>query len=311
MTISHEDVAEKSINFFEQIRPYKSENSYTTIASLFDAESGELISFATGTKANNAQYQFDIEDCHAESLLKRAFKRYLISSLETTLGTKVEYPTTIKSVNCKFKSKLILFVSKFPCGLDKRYEGPEHSILRKPGRGKKQENGKILYVEKDPCYIKLVRWISEGIQGKKLYESLKFKANIIKVVIGNNEGDMHCNYAKNIDKMMEDLNSKADNQVEVVFASSCRREELIFKADKRPYPGSIVWWYGKECNKPEIIVNGRPQGMTKKVCQRANISSLSRLCGFRLEKDRCEMVERLFKAIEADTREEDSKTIQL
>lgn len=73
-------VIKKNLEFYDKIKPKDRGNTYTVIATLNDVKSGQLIALATGTQASLKVYGDDIEDCHAESLLKRAYKRYLIDA---------------------------------------------------------------------------------------------------------------------------------------------------------------------------------------------------------------------------------------
>ncbi|OTF69490.1 double-stranded RNA-specific editase 1-like protein, partial [Euroglyphus maynei] len=65
-------------------KPNPIKNEYTVIAALVeyrDKTSPTVVCLTTGTKCfpNNVPYRHeDIVDCHAEPLLKRAFKCYLI-----------------------------------------------------------------------------------------------------------------------------------------------------------------------------------------------------------------------------------------
>ena len=86
----------------------KVDDEWTILAAIiinYENDKNQLIALSTGTKcfaSENCENQDKIiQDCHAESLLKRAFKRYLIS--------KIKYKQQLND----FKVTLFISVSLF------------------------------------------------------------------------------------------------------------------------------------------------------------------------------------------------------
>lgn len=276
--MDHLDLIKKNLNLYDTIKPKRSVNSFTVLATVNDAKTGQLLALATGTQASLRVYPDDIEDCHAESLVKRAFKRHILDRL---LQAILQEPNdrlgdTLKQLN---EYELILFVSQFPCGLLRRYQGVEPidegtgaTIERKPGRGQ-EKDGKVVYVQRNSCLNKLKRWISTtGFQGKRFKETLKLNFRFSRILIGDCEPDLDANYPELMDRLSEKLNFNAFN---IVCASvPMRRDDFVFDAhSKQPQPVAVVWWRGEsdgettDGGKCEHLVDGRKMGLTKKQCQ--------------------------------------------
>lgn len=271
-----------NLAFYQSIKPKSFDGSYTVIATINDYDTKKLIALATGTQANLKDYPDDIEDCHAESLVKRAFKRYIIdlinhivsnSSLDGDVGSKVRetVPTS-----------LILFVSQFPCGVLKRYEGEDKiqgaSVERKPGRGTLRD-GKIVYVEKDTCARKLRKWAQSGLQGHKLNSILSVESKLKQILIGNCEIDENLDYKTHIEQFKHIVKAD-DSSINVDLLNHIRQDEFIFSPSKQAQPEALVWWASvfdkteKRANESkqavnfagniEYVVNGRRRGVTKR-----------------------------------------------
>ncbi|KAG9508740.1 Growth hormone-inducible transmembrane protein, partial [Fragariocoptes setiger] len=237
------------------------DDSYTVLSTLNDSESGKLLAFATGTQASLKKFPDDIVDCHSESLLKRAFKRYLINNFQNI----DRYPI-----------KLHLFISQVPCGVFKKYQGIQATdsvgniIKRKPGRGQ-VINGSNVYVQKPPCVEKIVNWIENGIQGKKLKG--KYDATLESLVIGA------CGFP--------DESSVTDEIKKYIPTNICPKilycPEFIHKdlqrfrnngIERKPLPINYVWWSRITNNMPEKITDGRPTGLTKRAIESGKIKYL-------------------------------------
>lgn len=272
--LMQQDIIKKSLELYDQVRPKNSDSSYTVLATLSDSVTGELIALATGTQASIKRYPKDIEDCHAESLVKRAYKRYLIGKIKRITRyneTETDLRTTIK-LECE--QKLTLFISQFPCGLIKRYQGIAVEAKRKPGRGLVKD-GTTHYVNKDSCLNKLKGWLVSGLQGKHLFETFDFRCLIDQIIIAGCEPDESVDYTYYASTLKQHLSC----DVVIHVARDIRNEDFIFQQDKRQQPTSVVWWKPDEscCDRPaqkkrkcefssnlEYIVDGRKKGITKK-----------------------------------------------
>lgn len=265
------DFIRNNLKFYDKIRPKNPDQSYTVLATINDYKTGELIAIATGTQASLRVYPNDIEDCHAESLVKRAYKRYLIDKILYLSNSRGEKDVHKLTKECQ--QELTLFVSQFPCGLLKRYEGDEpidavtgNVIKRKPGRGTVID-GKTIYVERDNCLNKLRKWVSGGLQGERIGRLLGIKNRIVKIVIGNCESGTDVDHKSLLDLFKSNLSS--DDSLEYELAQM-RRNDLVFISTKQPQPVALVWWAQSSgvspIGKHEFVADGRKMGLTKKQC---------------------------------------------
>lgn len=283
-----------NLKFYDSLESNKRENNYTVIATINELQTGKLLALATGTQANLAVYPDDIEDCHAESLLKRAYKRYLINNINELLSTNPEGARP--HIRQLFDQQLVIFISQFPCGFLRRYQGQEpidevsgEVIKRKPGRGQCIE-GKTIYVQREDCFTKLQKWVTNGLQGQKLKDLLNFKSKIGKIIIGDCESDEKFDYQPHIIKFQRVFASIDKISIDHV---KMRRDEFVFEVGKQPQAVGLVWWSTKTNHQlplpsshsakesvvrrqkqtdslsigcHEILVDGRKIGLTKKQC---------------------------------------------
>lgn len=200
----------------------------------------EVVALATGTKCFPSQKETasdTIEDCHAESLLKRAFKRYLISQLKSNQGINWQ--------------KLYFFVSRMPCGVEERWEGASESLLqatqstsgvrRKPGRG--------IPTSKTSCIDKLAKWNLLGLQGMRLLPRFSCPVFFDYLIIGNcgqtgdfNEERLDCLINCESNELGVDKLFKKKKVIECSFCESFRHEEFVKTSEKRAASTSIVYW---------------------------------------------------------------------
>ena len=180
------------------------EGTWTTLAALLSLQEppeGEpiddkhftLIALTTGTRCvtgTPATLANAVLDCHAEVLLKRAFKRFLIGRLlalkrQTTeekekAGEDASAPVQV-DLSPLLGLKYYLFVSQLPCGIAHRYQGEEepkcNSLRRKPGKGEP--------FNAPSCIDKLARWLRFGLQGRRLLQVIKKPITLSGIVIGN------------------------------------------------------------------------------------------------------------------------------
>lgn len=311
------DIVRINIGFYERIKPKNPPNSYTVIATLNDYQTGELLCVATGTQATNKTYPDDIEDCHAESLLKRAYKKYLISRSLGLISSQ-DKRTSRNDIICKVKQEccqdLVLFISQFPCGLVKRYEGydlrheEDGSVnCRKPGRGC-YRNGQVIYVSKENCFLKLRRWLLNGFQGSNFKSLFDVRCRIRKIIIGDCEPDKGLNYELYVNQMKNELAQHigCELEPEISLIDNISRDEFVFDQQKQPQPIALVWWFDISCSVPnyefeasfhhkfvsncsagkiELVVDGRKRGLTKKQCQRDDVKLKLGISTRRLRED--------------------------
>lgn len=200
----------------------------------------EVVALATGTKCFPSQKETaidTIEDCHAESLLKRAFKRYLISQLKSN-----------QEINWQ---KLYFFVSRMPCGVGERWQGASESLLqatqstsgvrRKPGRG--------IPTCKASCIDKLTKWNLLGLQGMRLLPHFNSPVFFDYLIIGNcgqtddfNEERLGSLLNCDINELSVDNLFKREKVIECLFCESFRHEEFIKTNERRAASTSIVYW---------------------------------------------------------------------
>lgn len=282
------DIFNLNLKFFDEIKPKSQFPSYTVLATLNDNQTGELLALATGTQANLRVYPNDIEDCHAESLVKRAYKRYIIQRFLDNNIINGEQLQNIVAEECS--RQLVFSISQFPCGLLKRYEGDPlidqktgNMIDRKPGRGQMKDN-QMVYVQRQCCINKLRRWTHEGLQGKTFKKSLSVHGRIARVVIGDCEQESNFDYNCHLVALQSCLQSE-DNLIRCDHVTM-RRDEFVYSPEKQPQPVSVVWW--KQTNKShnlELVVDGRKKGLTKKQCLSDNESFKLRISDQVISRD--------------------------
>lgn len=234
-----------------------SDGTYTVLASLNDYFTHELLALSTGTQANLREHPDDLEDCHAEVLVRRALKRRLLAELSKSdnLTTVTRYVT--------------LFVSQFPCGLIRRFEGHEPidsstglAIKRKPGRGTVLD-GRVVYVEQDDCWTKLQRWVKDGFEGKLLRETFGLRCTLRRIVIGKCEPGDDVDYKSYVRQMNRTLGPEVE-----VLAIDWREREFVYNTEKSPKSVIVTLWKqpaGYDCDmQVEYIVKGRRRGLARK-----------------------------------------------
>lgn len=286
-----------NLKLYESIKPANPDNSFTVLATLNDHKDGELLALATGTQANLGEDPDDLKDCHAESLLKRAFKRYLTNKIAALITNSASREPKGNNLNeliaTTCQPDLILLISQFPCGLIRRYEGEEpinpvtgEAIRRKPGRGQVID-GKTVYVEKDSCSVKLKRWAHEGLQGRRLNGLFGIKCRIRGILIGDCESDENFDYDCNLSLLRNFIGLEA-HDLDISSVRGLRRDEFLYNPTKRPQPVALVWWTNSAGQKEteqdsadsyctrqlknrvtfvgqcELVVDGRRQGITKR-----------------------------------------------
>lgn len=250
-----------------------------------DSLSSRVVALATGTKCfpqNVASRLDSIVDCHAESLLKRAFKLHLIELINQ--WTEEDKPidqfyeqgecrsclTTLLSLyRLVIKPReYTLFVSQTPCGCVSRWQGdakqktePEQSDLRtykriginrKPGRGD--------LCPKVGCIHKLAKWNIFGLQGRFLFGLIGKAVTLQRIVVGNCEqhqnefiSEMNQRLAIDLDdfKLVKDqlchqeLFNFETSTISIQLASQFRFDEFVREANgqtKKPSGSSIVAW---------------------------------------------------------------------
>ncbi|XP_075678611.1 adenosine deaminase, tRNA-specific 1 isoform X2 [Dermatophagoides pteronyssinus] len=263
-------------------KPNPRKNEYTVIAGLVEYRektSPKVVCLTTGTKCfpNNVPYRHeDIVDCHAEPLLKRAFKCYLIEMINDWFDTN-------KNLD-QFYDKVLsgrhycLFVSQFPCGSFSRWKGDYQNnsknkrirVNRKPGRGE--------FCPKAACVHKIAKWRIFGLQGSRLFDIIGKPIIFNHIVIGNCETD-NLETLDGFDLVKDYLTtdqkeySKVANNLigefqfsqpyHLHFAQQFRHQEFV--KNNTPCGSSIVAWMNCDKNlKTEILANGRRLGATKR-----------------------------------------------
>lgn len=288
------DLVLNNLKIYDSIKPKNPTDSFTVLATLNDSDTGELLCLATGTQANLRSYDDDIQDCHAESLLKRAYKRYVIETIEHELdkasaGTLDRHSKEF--LVSQLPKNVTLFVTKFPCGFLTRYAGREpvdpetgQIIKRKPGRGT-ERGGKMIFVEKDSCFVKLQKWLKDGFQGRRLRQVFSLETSIKMIIVGNCESADDFDYMTHVRQLEAGL--IADHcGIDIRHVDCARRSEFIFRPDAKPQPVSIVWWRrtvhgilppASPNNNCEMIVDGRRRGLTRNHCSSGQIETSARL----------------------------------
>jgi hypothetical protein len=268
-------------------------SEWTTLAAIvhhcYLTNDLSVASLATGTKCvTGARFTTDssiISDCHAESLLKRAFKRYLLSKIAAALTTNTLHPQVHGDQERETdeaaahhvlddKDEYYMFVSQLPCGTVERYEGASpnqslHQIHRKPGRGEP--------CLKASCTDKLAKWLIMGLQGRKLMRLLHNPIKLKGIVIGNCVRDPEfdqdlfatriCASFPSDDPSIANMSSHLFHPVtdmSILFDDSFRKECLTRDPGKRASPSAIVCWMDGRERKVEVIVAGRKQGLNCK-----------------------------------------------
>jgi len=287
------EIVLSNLKFYESIRPKNPPDSYTVLATVNNSRTGQLLAMATGTQASLRQYPDDIQDCHAESLVKRAYKRYLVDAI-----SRLEVENSVSVVNGSSRAaelcrqRLTLFVTQFPCGLANRYEGLEpidartgKTVRRKPGRGC-MKDGNTIYVDKDSCLVKLQKWVANGLQGSKLVELFDAQSRIDRILIGDCEADPCYDYKLLLNRLRASFSSDLCPSIELV--RGVRRPEFIFNAQFQAQPVALVWW--RSSDRPilqtrELIVDGRRMGLTKSQCSSGDRYFQLRIADYQLRDD--------------------------
>lgn len=271
-------IASASLDLYQKLKPKDyCDANYTVVAALHDNIRGTLLALATGTQAINKRYQDDIEDCHAESLLKRAYKRYLINRISNLVNSQQPERDIKQVIKSECETSLTIFISQFPCGLVRRYEGETLVKNRKPGRGLNKD-ANVIYVEKDCCLLKLKKWASKGFQGTKLHELFGLKSTLDRIIIAGCETNHELDYSHYAKLLATEVT--CDGTMNVETCDHMRLDELVFKSGKKPQPVSIVWWNGtlssaigmprkklrldQGPSTTEFVVDGQRKGITKK-----------------------------------------------
>lgn len=294
------DIVKSNLKFYDHIKPKNPNGSYTVIATINDFNTSHLLALATGTQANLRSSPDIIQDCHAESLVKRAYKRYLINKIMQIVSKEqLKRDDLVRRIKEDCSQNLTLFVSQFPCGFVRRYEGEEpvdeasgKPIKRKPGRGTVID-GRVVYVEKDPCFVKLQNWINHGIQGSKLNRIFNIRSDITRIIIGNCELDQHFDYESHASTFERSILNGGRLQADVV--KTVRREEFLCDSTKQPQPVNLAWWSELhdhdeiKTHSPkgdhDLIVEGLRRGLTKRQRTMSESSKSLRVCGRILARD--------------------------
>ncbi|XP_054164618.1 tRNA-specific adenosine deaminase 1-like [Oppia nitens] len=252
----------------------KPKSEYTVLATIVcnvknhtnDSIDTKVVALTTGTKcfASNESSSDDlIVDNHAESLLKRAFKRYLICRLQS--GHNLDDIQTIT-----------LFVSQLPCGSLQRWKGDPDleanssksnrhlsDVCRKPGRG--------VTCYRATCLKKIAKWIRLGLQGKALIALTGRPFYINNIVIGN------CGQSGEYDQqMLTNMLSMTDictvyNGFQMNYLPKIKfchdfRYECFIKSDaKYATSTSLVMWLTGDGHKvTEVLTEGHKLGVIVK-----------------------------------------------
>ena len=195
-----------------------------------------VVALSTGTKCQPYNEEVKhrlIVDSHAESLLKRAFKRHLISLLDNNVQLD-----NILSVD--------LFVSQLPCGSVQRWKGYLQSDDKNVMTDKKPGRGELCL--RATCLKKIKKWIYMGLQGKRLIQFTKRPILIKNIVIGN------CGPIGEFEpKLLFDLLTLDDTCTayhpfqfttlpNIKFCDNFRKELFTRSESKQPCSTSIVSW---------------------------------------------------------------------
>ncbi|RWR98748.1 double-stranded RNA-specific editase 1-like protein, partial [Dinothrombium tinctorium] len=247
------------------------EAEWTTLAAVVIEEDNRfyVACLATGTKCTTGErskLQNVIIDCHAESLCKRAFKKFLCHHFLN--GHSVD--------GLKFH----LFISQLPCGVIERYRGAvdkdneQIGIQRKPGKGEK--------CEKASCVDKIAKWNILGFQGRRLLAITKKPIKFDSIVIGNCTEKPEYNGKRfraclTIDKYQIDPNqnkiikSEITNMFPLNYCPSLHfnenfRESIFTRRESVNASNSAIvfWKENGSTNMVDVVVNGFKQGVTRK-----------------------------------------------
>ncbi|UXI19362.1 hypothetical protein NH340_JMT05305 [Sarcoptes scabiei] len=292
-------------------KPDPNKNEFTVLAAIVEYfgvfENVRVVCLATGTKCfpkNVKDYRNEIVDCHAESLLKRAFKRYLIKIIENK-------PEDAQLNQIKLNSndkKYCIFVSQIPCGTISRWKGnhivnhhhdkdleiyKDIGVNRKPGRGE--------LCPKAGCIHKIAKWNLFGLQGCRLLPLIKEPILFDHLIIGN------CESIDNIESELQIIHNrliwKTEKYIQIDsiieksiqharkiglhFATNFKKKEFI--RNKIPCGSSIVAWLdGDNQFKTEILASGRKLGSRKRKLFEIHSKSdfgLSLVCDSNLNQD--------------------------
>lgn len=213
-------------------------NEYTVLSAIvyqyINSNVSKVVALSTGTKCFPKNITHDnnngIVDCHSESLLKRAFKRHIMSELNNG------FKTIDSNIN------ITLFISQLPCGCCQRWKGNDSIDLnRKPGRG--------VLCAKTSCIKKIAKWNCLGLQGRQLIGLTKAPLYINNIVIGN------CGQLGEYNQqLIEDMLSLKDSNCvtfnpfvlnvlpSIKFCQQFRNELFIKRESKRSTSTAIVMW---------------------------------------------------------------------
>lgn len=244
------------------------DNEYTSLAAIIQVRSQDthsdprVVCLSTGTKCvtgTESRIENIIRDCHAESLCKRAFKRFLI--YESSSGQPYDG-----------SSEYSFFLSKLPCGTIERYAGAACSndiktgVRKKPGRGEPSL--------KASCVDKLCKWLQMGIQGCHLLSYTQNPVIFTHVIIGNcvdhkEFNEMSLRQSVVVDEMNPSQHKKRKTEMsssmpDVFFDEDFKHELLIKRDDKSSSPSAIVCWMEDGMIQKEVVVSGRKQGTSIK-----------------------------------------------
>ena len=242
-------------------------NQFSVLAAIVCSDKSSskrrVVSLTSGTKCfptNEILKTQRIVDSHAESLLKRAFKRHLISLLNS--GSDLE---DISSVD--------LFISQYPCGTIQRWRGEtatnpakrvkrELGFIRKPGRGET--------CLRATCLHKISKWVFMGLQGNKLIQFTKRPIRINNIVIGN------CGPIGEYDQQLVDQWFQLSDSCvaykpfdlkclpKIKFCEKFRNDLFIKCDNKESTATSIVMWSTSDGHISEVLTEGHKLGVTKK-----------------------------------------------
>ena len=213
-------------------------NEYTVLAAIVcdykNGQNKQVVALSTGTKcfpSNECLKKERIVDCHSESLLKRAFKRHLISVLDRS-------DSQLDNI-----SSLDLFVTQLPCGAVQRWEGHHSQQLttRKPGRGDA--------CLRATCLKKITKWAFMGLQGKTLLQFTKHPILINNIVIGNcgpigeyNQQMVDNWFTLEDDCICYDPFLFTHNLPKIKFCEKFRNNLFVKSDSNQSTPTSVVMW---------------------------------------------------------------------
>lgn len=192
------------------------------VATIHDSRI-EVISFATGNRFDQLTFSSprgnNLRDCHAEVLVRRAFKLWLINEW-IQIQTKNE-DSSFFTLSATFKLvlkdgiKFFLYVSSAPCGnaCIRKWGQPKKEIFREDlgplqlpvdehvvfhAHAKPEGQTALTYkgVTSIPsCSDKILKWNVLGLQGSRLRELCEFPLKADGIVIGRKFAHVHARRA--------------------------------------------------------------------------------------------------------------------